>query len=80
MPRAPGLRLGLLTLPPIGDADFQTGASHFAARDRNLHSLKITSRSRPLPLSTISPAPSEFYPFVFFTLRDHSNESVTRSI
>jgi len=25
--RAPGLRLGLLTFPPVGDADFQARAS-----------------------------------------------------
>ncbi len=39
--------MGLLTFPPVGDADFQARASHPAACDRNLHSLKITSRSRP---------------------------------
>src|SRR6266403_5437825 len=68
-----GSHLGLLTFPPVGDADFQARASQPAVCDRNLHSLKITSRSCPPSPSSIFPATSELYPFVFFLLRDHSN-------
>src|SRR6266404_4516905 len=76
----PGLRLAHLTFPPVDDADFQARASHPAVCDRNPHSLKITSRSCPPSPSSIFPATSELYPFVFFLLRDHSNDAVTCSI
>src|SRR5713101_5120491 len=80
VPPAAGLRLGLLTLPPVGDEDFQTRASQPAPCDRNLHNLKITSRSGPPSAFQHFPRPSELYPFVFFTLRDHPNDSLTCSI
>src|SRR5437016_11565928 len=47
VPRTPGLRPGLLTFPSVGDADSRARTSHPATCDRNLHSLKFTSRSRP---------------------------------
>jgi len=42
--------------------------------------LEFTSaRTLPSP-SSISPATSELYPFVFFSLRAHSNDSATCSL
>src|SRR5260370_14310784 len=38
-----------LALPTVGDADPQARASHPPASDRNLHGLKIPSRSLPPP-------------------------------
>ena len=66
VPWAPDLRLGLLTSPSAGSL---------------IHSLKKSLPARALPQPpSISPAPSELYPFVFFTLRAHSNDPVIRSI
>ncbi|OLC96771.1 MAG: hypothetical protein DMG35_08175 [Acidobacteria bacterium] len=44
----------------------------------NLHTLKAPP-GRALPPSRIFPSPSGLYPFVFFLLRAHSNDSVTCS-
>ncbi len=64
---------GVATLYVHGEEFGFTDSSFTAACDRNLHGLKITSRSRPHPPSSNSSAPSELYPFLFFLLRAHSN-------